>query len=492
MLKQFNDILAETGEVGTVVKMNYPIVVVEGLPHVRLHELVQFEQEEMGEVIALDRDFVHIALFARTPVHLGTKVARLQSMLQVPVGGNLTGLLLDPLGTVISGDPAKLANSERRSIYSAVPPLLKRRRVAKQFFTGITSVDLLIPIGKGQKEILIGDRRVGKRTLALRAALTAARRGEMVVFCCIGQTIADVRSIYDYFVQYDMLDSVVMIATTAHDSPYLIYRAPYTAMVHAEYFRDQGKDVLIVLDDLSTHAQFYRELSLLAERFPGRESYPGDIFYVHSTILERAGNFVIDSGEEYSITCLPLVHIHESDITSYIATNSIGISDGHLLLDRNLLLQGIRPPIHIGLSVTRAGKQTQSLILRDVNRIMTSFLSKYDKVRNYSQFGSELNKNVKEVIKRGNLINMFFEQVSMIDSPLEVDLLVVSIIWSGYLDSETVLDFQTLYSRLTDAYNAEQNRSFFSGIMQLPSFQDLLDSITHNREAVLSLCGLTK
>jgi len=337
---------------------------------------------------------------------------------------------------------------------------------------------------------LIGDRRVGKRTLALQAALSAANRGEIVVFCMIGQTLSDIRSVYQYFVQHNILDNVVMIVSSAHDSPYLIFRAPYSAMVHAEYFRDKGKDVLVVFDDLSTHAQFYRELSLLAERFPGRDSYPGDIFYVHSNLLERAGNFKSDDGNEVSITCLPLVHIHESDLTSYIATNSIGITDGHLFLDRDLLLRGVRPPINLGLSVTRAGKQTQSLFLRDMNKVVSRFLAHYEDLHSYAQFGSELNPAISEQIALGDLMHRYFEQMSMGVVPLVLDVLILSLIWNKTITGNSSVDYATLTSRLTAAYELPDNKPFFESIMSYSSFGELLEFISTHQEMIKNLCGL--
>jgi F-type H+-transporting ATPase subunit alpha len=488
MIQQFDDLLSKSGEVGQVVKMNYPIVVADGLPGAGLHELVLFENGEMGEIIELNRNYVQIALFSRSPVGLSSRIVRTGSTLQVPVGEQLLGLLIDPLGTVIYGDPAKLANTDRRSIYSPIPPIKNRRRVSKQFFTGVTSIDLLVPIGKGQKEILVGDRRVGKRSLALRAALTAARRGEIVVFCSIGQTLAELRAAYEFFVQYTVLDNVIHIATSAHDSPYMIFRAPHAAMVHAEYFRDLGRDVLIIFDDLSTHAQFYREVSLLAERFPGRESYPGDIFYIHSNLLEHAGNFAHSSGREVSITCLPLVHVHESDLTSYIATNAIGISDGHLLLDRELLLRGVRPPLHLGLSVTRAGRQTQTPFLRDMNHIVTTSFAEYDKIRNYSQFGAELNPKIKEVLNKGSLLHLYFEQMSMADTFLLLDVFILGLILVNSITEMDVDGLQSLYSRVYSSYQSNEYRAFFEQIASLNGYAEFKEYIANNAELVRTLC----
>jgi F-type H+-transporting ATPase subunit alpha len=488
--QDFSYYAAEHGETGYVTEILYPIVSVIGIPTVRLNELVIFENGELGQVFALREDTAQVGLLSRLPVPPASRVARTGQMISFTAYPELGGKIIDPLGKIILGDPVKPSQTKILPVFTPGPVLSQRRRVKLQMATGIRLVDFLLPIGQGQKQLLIGDRKTGKRQFALQSALTAVRNGMKVVYSAIGQNNGDIRLIYDFFQSEGVLDYVVIIATSSVDSPALIYLTPYVAMTAAEYFRDQGMDTLVVLEDISTHSQVYREFSLLAGRFPGRESYPGDIFYTHSQLLERAGNFVFNDDHDVSITCLPIVHIIEGDFTSYISTNSIGMTDGHLYFDRETFLTGVRPPINIALSVTRAGKQTQFPLLRDINHMVTSFFSEYTHVQAYSRFGAEVSSTIKATLTRGQRLYDFFYQNNYYSSSLLGDLLLFSLVWIDVFNSKSGTDIENARIQLMSGLGDEQTMKEFEGIMQLPDAAHLISFITERKERLLALCGL--
>jgi F-type H+/Na+-transporting ATPase subunit alpha len=486
----FNEYANQSGEIGYVTEIRYPIVSVTGLPNVRLHELVFFETGDTGEVFSLHENAVHVGLMSRTPVPLDTRVTRLQKTLSFPFGDQLLGSAIDPLGNILLGEKKDYKDLELISIFSEIPPLFKRRRIKQQLNSGVRVADLLLPIGKGQKQLLIGDRKTGKRQFALQCAQTAVQNGMKVIYALTGQNHSDIRFIWEYLYAHSLDKSSVVVASSSIDSPSLIYLTPYVAMAIAEYYAKKDIDTLVIFDDLTTHAQFYRELSLLAGRFPGRDSYPGDIFYIHSSLLERAGNFEYTPGKEVSITCLPMVQIIDGDFTSYISTNSIGITDGHLYFDRDSYLKGLRPAIHIGLSVTRAGKQTQPALLRDINHSVTSFLAEYERVSNFSRFGAELTPNVKEMLEKGSRIYNFFHQSEDVFSSPLCDLLLFALIWNELVDVNTATELEQLRLNLTTAL--ESQASQFEQIGTFSLLSELSDFVRQNEAGILALCGYNK
>ncbi|MDQ3099198.1 MAG: hypothetical protein M3Q44_05620 [bacterium] len=488
--RDFSYFAAEHGETGYVTEILYPIVSVVGIPTVRLNELVIFENGEMGQVFALREDTVQVGLLARHPVPPATRVARTGQMVSFTAYPELGGKIIDPLGNIVLGESVKPTQTEVLPVFTEAPLLAQRRRVKVQMTSGIRLVDFLLPIGRGQKQLLIGDRKTGKRQFALQSALTAVRNGMKVVYAAIGQNNSDIRLIYDFFESEGILDYVVIIATSSVDSPALIYLTPYVAMTAAEYYKKQGIDTLVILEDISTHSQFYREFSLLAGRFPGRESYPGDIFYAHSQLLERAGNFAFTDERDVSITCMPIVHIIEGDFTSYISTNSIGMTDGHLFFDRDTFLSGIRPPINISLSVTRAGKQTQVPLLRDVNHMITSFFSEYTHVQAYSRFGAEVSATIRTTLTRGQRMYDFFYQNNYYSSSILADLLLFSLVWMDIFNTKTGVDIEKARIHLMSELGDEQTTNEFQSILELNDADHMLTFVSERKERLLALCGL--
>lgn len=281
------------------------------------------------------------------------------------------------------------------------------------------------------------------------------------------------------------MDKLVIVATSSFDSPSLIYQTPYAAMSIAEYFRDQGIHTLVVLDDLSTHAKFYRELSLLAKRFPGRDSYPGDIFYTHSRLLERAGNFKHPKVKEVSITCLPVIEIVQGDFTSYIATNVMGITDGHIYLDTDIYYQGLRPAVNVPLSVTRVGRQAQDKLSREVNKELTSFLATYNKLLNVSHFGQELTADVKRKLNQGDLLNKFFNQPYQITVPHQIQLIVVSLILQDFIKTKEELD--KLKEGFMNAFNDTAKQKMLLDVADTKDYKTFNENVKTHKDELLAL-----
>lgn len=490
-MKDFSTQLGEIGEYGVVDQVQHPVVHVRGLPGARLSEIVVFENGASGSVFLLERESVQILAFSRQIQKVGSKVTRTDAFLSVPVGKALLGQAIDPLGNPLIETGTFVRPKEEREIEVEPLGIAKRVGIRRPFLTGITLVDMMLPLGRGQKELVLGDRSAGKTSFLLMTIKNQVKTGTLAIYTAIGAKKEEVKKIYDFLQKEHIFDRTVVVATTSHDSPSLIYLTPYSAMTVAEYFRDQGWDVLIVLDDLRRHAQFYREISLLTNRFPGRESYPGDIFYAHARLLERAGNFRYKDGE-VSITALPVVSTVEGDFTGYIPTNLIGITDGHLFFDSNLYYRGRRPAINISLSVTRVGRQVQSELLRNINRELTAFIALYENMQNLSHFGAELSTSVKHILSMGDRLYTFFEQPFPLTVPLEVQLVLFGMLWLMLIDASSFDQLSYFRENLIRAFQDEQNTKIFQEILKAKSFNEFLGLVSKRKVELLSLCKISK
>jgi len=447
---EYNQLLKKTGEYGVVYQVSHPIVFIEGLPMVRAHEVIVFENGQKGEIFTIDRGKVEARVFSHEPIKVGTKVTRSDKTLSIAVGKELLGQAINPLGEPLDPSSKFTPPKEYRELDTNPVGISGRKKITVQLTTGISLVDLLLPLGRGQRELIIGDRKTGKTSFLMTTIKKQAYEGIICIYAAIAKKKSDIKKMQEFFVQEKIMDKIIIVATSSYDSPTLIYQTPYTAMAIAEYFRDQGINTLLILDDLSTHAKFYRELSLLARRFPGRDSYPGDIFFVHSKLLERAGNFKHPKTGEVSITCLPVIEIVEGDFTGYISTNVMGITDGHIYLDSNIYYQGMRPAVNIPLSVTRVGRQTLNKLSRDINRNLTAFLSSYDKLQNLSHFGQELTDDVKKSLRLGQLIYNFFNQPYQMIVPKIVQMIILSMILQNIIENKEIL--KTIQTGLIAAF----------------------------------------
>lgn len=442
MDNKFNEHMQKTGEYGIVYQVSHPIVFIEGLPKVKTHEVVMFETGQQGEVFTINRGKVEVRIFTHEPVKVGTKVVRTDQLLSIAVGPELFGHTISPLGIPLDDTIQYTPPKEFRDLDAKPIGIAGRQKISTPLTTGITLIDLLIPLGRGQRELIIGDRKTGKTALLMTTIRKQIDEGVIAIYAAIAKKKSDIKKLQAFFEAEKILDKVIIVATSSYDSPSLIFQTPYAAMAIAEYFRDQGKHTLLILDDLSTHAKFYRELSLLARRFPGRDSYPGDIFYVHSKLLERAGNFKHPDPliKEVSISCLPVIEIVEGDLTGYVSTNVMGITDGHIYLDSNIYYQGMRPAVNIPLSVTRVGRQAMDKLSREVNKNLTAFLTSYEKLQTLSHFGQELTDDVKRDLRLGEMIFKLFNQKYQITVPFVVQLILLSLILQDCIDTKETLE----------------------------------------------------
>jgi F-type H+/Na+-transporting ATPase subunit alpha len=360
----------------------------------------------------------------------------------VEVGDELLAHTVDGLGRPIFGKPVSRNKLENRLVDVEPLGVVRRRKISKPMHTGVSLVDLLIPLGEGQRELVLGDRKTGKSNLLLQAAVTQAKRGTVCIYAAIAKKKQEIKKIEVYFQENQVWNNLILVSTSPLDSPGEITWCPYTAMAMAEYFRDKGKNVLVILDDLSAHAIFYRELSLTSRKFPGRDSYPGDMFYVHSKLLERAGNFSIND-KDVAITCLPVAETAQSDITGYIQTNLMSMTDGHIFFDADLFSRGRRPAINPFASVTRVGHQTQTPLSREAGRILTDLLSSYEKTQQFLRFGAELGESSRQVLTMGERVLSFFNQPVSKAVEYNLQLVLLALLISGMWDGgnlEKILD----------------------------------------------------
>jgi F-type H+-transporting ATPase subunit alpha len=491
MNEEFKKYLEQIGEFGVVKEVRHPIVIISGLPQAKPHEVVLFESGQQGEVFLIDRDVTQILVYSNEIVRSGTRVVRTEKYLSVPVGEELFGSIIDPLGNPISRKDTYKRPAKEMEVDREVHKLASRSRITEPLLTGVTLVDMMIPLGKGQRELVIGDRKTGKSSFLISTIVTQVKQGTIAIYAGVARKKNDLKIMQQYFEREGIMDKMIMVCTGSHDAPSLIYMTPYSAMTIAEYFRDQGKDVLIVVDDLSSHARFYREISLLAKRFPGRESYPGDIFFIHSKLVERAGCYILDpaTNQKASITCLPVIEIVESDLAGYVSTNVMGMTDGHIFFDSNAYNEGKRPAINIPLSVTRVGKQTQTKLKRDIGGKLSAFLASYAKMESYSHFGAELSDSVKTQLNRGKNIFYFFDQSYTLSTPVTIQLILFALIWSDYLNGKTKDEIHLLRSQLISAYEKNpETKAFFDKLLEFEKVDQFVPNITANLTQILQAC----
>ena len=482
----FTQHLQKIGEYGDVIKINYPIASIVGLPKVKMNELILFETGEKGQVIGLSDEQVSVMLFSPPGLKIGTKATRTDSHFTVPVGPELFGHVIDPFGVPMSRVDTFTPPAETRPIDSVPSGISFRQKISDPLITGTAVVDIVIPLGKGQKQLILGDRKTGKSTFVRSTINNQIHEGAVAIYAAIGKRKSDIKHIEEFMKNDEARkQNMVVIATTAFDSPGLIYLTPFAAMTIAEYFRDQGREVFLILDDLLNHAKFYREFSLLAESFPGRDSYPGDIFNVHARLLERAGNFKHEKKGAVSISCFPIAETQEADLTSYIVSNLMSITDGHILFDSNVFAQGRRPAINIPISVTRVGRQTQTKVTKDINRELNSLLSIYDKAESFSHFGPELSDSVKSIFSIGSRVYHFFNQPEGLVVPREVYLVLFSLIWLNILNTEEEID--KARTNLLASSKKPENLLLLKTLLEADSFNGLLKNIRDNKDTVAKL-----
>lgn len=399
----------DSNDVGTVISVGDGIANVYGLDKAMLGELLLFPNQVYGMIMNLDADSVGVVLLGNDQlVKEGDVVSRTKQVMEVPVGENMLGRVVNALGQPIDG-LGEIKTTKTRPIEVIAPGVIKRKSVDTPLETGITMIDAITPIGRGQRELIIGDRQTGKTAIAIDTIINQKDKDVICIYVAIGQKNSTVAQIVDKLKRFKAMDYTVVVSASASEPAPLLYVAPYAGCAMAEEFMYQGKDVLIVYDDLSKHAVAYRALSLLLKRAPGREAYPGDVFYLHSRLLERACKLAPEFGGG-SITALPIVETQSGDISAYIPTNVISITDGQIFLQSDLFNAGQRPAIDSGLSVSRVGGDAQFKATKQVARSLKIELASYLEMKSFSQFGSDLDASTLAILKHGEALMSVLKQ----------------------------------------------------------------------------------
>jgi len=433
-------ILKYTGEqtienVGTVLQVGDGIARVYGLDEVMSGELIQFEDEErtVGIALNLENDNVGAVLMGEgIGILEGSSVTATGKIAQIPVGEGCLGRILDPLANPIDGKGA-IAGTETRLIESMAPGIISRQSVCEPLQTGITAIDAMIPIGRGQRELIIGDRQTGKTSIALDTIINQKTEDVVCVYVAIGQKASSVAQAVTVLEEKDALKYTVIVAANANDAATLQYIAPYTGAAIAEYFMYKGKATLIIYDDLTKQAQAYRQMSLLLKRPPAREAYPGDVFYLHSRLLERAAKLNESMGGG-SMTALPVIETQAGDVSAYIPTNVISITDGQIFLSNDLFNSGIRPAINVGISVSRVGSAAQIKAMKQVAGTLKLELAQFDELEAFSQFSSDLDKNTQKQLARGKRLRELLKQPQGSPYSVEEQVAIIFAGTTGFLD----------------------------------------------------------
>ncbi|HET7839024.1 MAG TPA: F0F1 ATP synthase subunit alpha, partial [Rectinemataceae bacterium] len=434
----------------TVVQAGDGIARVYGLDSCFYGELLEFESGGVGMAMNLDEDDVGCVLFAKQDaVREGEVVKRTGRIAELPAGPSMLGRVVDPLGVPIDGqgpiEALRTMPVERRG-----PSVIDRKGVSVPLQTGILALDAMVPIGRGQRELIIGDRQTGKTAIAVDTIINQKGKGVICVYASIGQKASTTAQVVETLRRYGALDYTIIVAATAKTTAALQYLAPYSACSIAEYFMDEGKDVLVVYDDLSKHAVAYRALSLLLRRPPGREAYPGDVFYLHSRLLERAARMAPEKGGG-SITALPIVETQGGDISAYIPTNVISITDGQIFLEGELFFSGVRPAVDVGLSVSRVGGAAQSKAIRKIAGRLRLDLAQYRELAVFAQFGSDLDKATQDRLAHGKRLVEVLKQPQYAPMGLGEEICALYAAVNGYLAKIKVEDVRGFLDQMFKA-----------------------------------------
>ena len=427
------DTLSKDSEVGTVVAVGDGIATIYGIDHAMYGEIVTFETGLKGMVQDIRKNEIGCILFGSdTGIREGTKVARTGKKAGVPVGDAYVGRVVNALGEPIDGK-GEIASDDYRPIENEAPGIVDRKSVSVPMETGILSIDAMFPIGRGQRELIIGDRQTGKTSIALDTILNQKGKDVICVYVAIGQKASTVAKVVNTLQTHGAMDYTIIVSSTASDCAPLQYIAPYAGTAMAEYFMHKGKDALIIYDDLSKHAVAYRALSLLLGRSPGREAYPGDVFYLHSRLLERSSRLSEELGGG-SITALPIIETQAGDVSAYIPTNVISITDGQIFLESGLFASGMRPAVNVGLSVSRVGGAAQTKAMKKASGSIRIDLAQYREMEVFTQFASDLDDITKQQLKHGHALLELLKQP--LGKPLQLNQQVITLHLAnkGYFD----------------------------------------------------------
>ena len=457
-------------EIGTVLSTGDGIARIYGLDNAAAGELLEFPNNVFGMALNLEEDNVGAALFGES--HLikeGDRVNRTGRIVEVPVGDALRGRVVSPLGEPLDGR-GPIETTERRRIELKAPGIVARQPVTQPLQTGLKAIDSMIPIGRGQRELIIGDRQTGKTAVCLDTIINQKGGDVTCIYVAVGQKRSTVAQVVDQLRQYGAMDYTIVVAATASESAPLQYIAPYSGCTMGEHIRDNGGHALAIYDDLSKHAVAYRQLSLLLRRPPGREAFPGDVFYLHSRLLERAAK-MSDAQGGGSLTALPIIETQAGDVSAYVPTNVISITDGQIYLETDLFYSGVRPAINVGLSVSRVGGNAQIRAMKQVAGGLRLDLAQYREMAAFAQFGSDLDVATQRQIARGSRLVEILKQGQYQPMPVEKQVLIIYAGTNGFVDQVAPENLQRYQNELLE-FVESQHRDLFPAIVEKRQIDD--------------------
>jgi F-type H+/Na+-transporting ATPase subunit alpha len=475
-IKQFGSTVAMV-DMGTVIEVGDGVARIHGLQGAKYNELLEFPNDIMGLALNLEEDNVAAVILGDyTHIKEGDEVRSTGRVVEVPVGDSLIGRVIDPLGNPLD-EEGPIKTTKTRPVERVAPNVVMRQPVNTPVHTGIKIVDALIPIGRGQRELIIGDRSIGKSAIALDTIISQKGGDLICIYVAIGQKTSKVAQVIDIFKKYGTMEYTIVVVANASDPASLQYLAPYSGCAIGEEFMEQGKDALVIYDDLTKHAWAYRQISLILRRPPGREAYPGDVFYLHSRLLERAAKLNQELGGG-SLTALPIVEIQAGDLAAYIPTNVISITDGQIYLETDLFNSGIRPALNAGLSVSRVGGNAQTRAMRQVAGKLRLDMAQYRELATFAQFGTaDLDKATRSQIERGQRVTEILKQPQYTPMSLEKEVTILYAVTNGHLDDvpvEKVAAFEQAFHYFMETNHPEVGKRIITDKMIKPETEESL------------------
>jgi F-type H+-transporting ATPase subunit alpha len=462
----------DVAEVGSIISIGDGIARVHGVEHAMAGEMLEFPHHVFGIALNLEEDSVGAVLLGDfKEIKEGDLVKRTGRIISVPVGDEMLGRVVNALGQPVDGK-GPIATKQFSPIERLAPGVVDRQPVREPLQTGLKAIDGMVPIGRGQRELIIGDRQTGKTAVAIDTILNQKDTGVICIYNAIGQKQSTIAQVVRTLEEADAMRYTIVVAAAAADPAPLLYISPYSACTMGEYFRDSGRHALCIYDDLSKHAQAYREISLLLRRPPGREAYPGDVFYLHSRLLERAAKLKDNLGGG-SLTALPIIETQAGDLSAYIPTNVISITDGQIFLESDLFHQGVRPAINVGNSVSRVGGSAQIRAMRQVAGSLRLALAQYRELAAFAQFGSDLDKSTQEQLNRGARLVEILKQPQYEPLPVERQVALIYAGTNGYLDGIAVADVRAFETELYQ-FIGTRSPDVFKGIVEKKQLDDQL------------------
>jgi F-type H+-transporting ATPase subunit alpha len=463
-IKQFGSTMTMV-DVGTVISVGDGVARIHGLRGAKYNELLEFPNGIMGLALNLEEDNVAAVILGDfSHIKEGDEVRSTGRVVEVPVGNELIGRVVDPLGNPLD-EQGPIKTKKTRPVERVAPNVVVRQRVNTPVYTGIKAIDALIPIGRGQRELIIGDRSIGKSAIAIDTIINQKGGDLICIYVAIGQKTSKVAQVIGTFQKYGVMEHTIVVVASASDPAPLQYLAPYSGCAMGEEFMEQGKDALVIYDDLTKHAWAYRQLSLILRRPPGREAYPGDVFYLHSRLLERAAKLDEEHGGG-SLTALPIIEIQAGDLAAYIPTNVISITDGQIYLETDMFNSGIRPALNIGLSVSRVGGNAQTRAMRQVAGRLRIDMAQYRELAAFAQFGTaDLDKATRSQLERGQRITEVLKQPQYVPMSLDKEVTILYAVTNGYLDDvplEKMAASEQSFHRFMETNHPEINKSILT------------------------------